>query len=232
MKLKDSTFAIIAEKKDSISHKWFKANLAKSQEMSYCNSGELYEYNKTLYICGYKSIEKAEEDGYCEPIYTESEFEALLKAEEDSMKDELFLSIEANEKILKEAATLNKSQISGVIDWINTWEQLKDTAIPLRFEEDFMSKLKAEQENERFDQVLQKGIDNSRLNEPLTETLNELEQKLDLAISKETPESLKEWLKTDHNPPEPQVTFTYQTAIDLLAYYTKIDKGIIKIEMP
>ena len=36
---------------------------------------------------------------------------------------------------------LNKEQIEKVIDWMNSWEQLKDTAIPLRFKEDFMKQL-------------------------------------------------------------------------------------------
>lgn len=31
-------------------------------------------------------------------------------------------------------------QIETVIDWMNTWEQLKDTAIPIRFKEDFTIK--------------------------------------------------------------------------------------------
>tara|TARA_R110002153_G_scaffold271657_1_gene439337 strand:+ start:115 stop:432 length:318 start_codon:yes stop_codon:yes gene_type:complete len=36
---------------------------------------------------------------------------------------------------------LNKEQIEKVIDWMNTWEQLKNTAIPLRFKEEFMKQL-------------------------------------------------------------------------------------------
>jgi len=32
-------------------------------------------------------------------------------------------------------------QIETVIDWMNTWEQLKDTVIPIRFKEDFANKL-------------------------------------------------------------------------------------------
>lgn len=35
---------------------------------------------------------------------------------------------------------LNENQIERVILWMNTWEQLKDTAIPIRFEEDFRMK--------------------------------------------------------------------------------------------
>jgi len=32
---------------------------------------------------------------------------------------------------------LTNEQIDVVINWMNTWEQLKDTAIPIRFKEDF-----------------------------------------------------------------------------------------------
>jgi hypothetical protein len=35
---------------------------------------------------------------------------------------------------------LTIDQIETVIDWMNTWEQLKDTAIPIRFKEDFTAK--------------------------------------------------------------------------------------------
>ncbi len=45
---------------------------------------------------------------------------------------------------------LNQEQIDLVIEWMNTWEQLKDTAIPLRFKEDFKFKyidLNTKQEN-------------------------------------------------------------------------------------
>ena len=76
MKLKDQTFAIIAEKQGSISHKWFKENAK-------CNSswmfiGEHYIYNKG--IKGRILTEKPKDI----PIYTESEFEALLKAEQEN----------------------------------------------------------------------------------------------------------------------------------------------------
>lgn len=35
---------------------------------------------------------------------------------------------------------LSHEQIEAVIQWMNTWEQLKDTAIPMRFKEDFLHK--------------------------------------------------------------------------------------------
>ena len=74
MKLKESTFAIIAEKKDSISHKWFEENAGGS---GWVFTGQHYVYSKGDY-----EIEKDRPKGI--PIYTESEFEALLKAEEFS----------------------------------------------------------------------------------------------------------------------------------------------------
>lgn len=35
---------------------------------------------------------------------------------------------------------LNKQQVEEVINWMNEWEQLKGTAIPMRFAEDFNPK--------------------------------------------------------------------------------------------
>lgn len=37
--------------------------------------------------------------------------------------------------------TLTQDQIIAVIAWMNTWEQLKDTAIPIRFKEDWVKQL-------------------------------------------------------------------------------------------
>jgi len=37
--------------------------------------------------------------------------------------------------------TLTTDQINAVIEWMNTWEQLKNSAIPLRFIEDFTNQL-------------------------------------------------------------------------------------------
>jgi hypothetical protein len=36
---------------------------------------------------------------------------------------------------------LTEEQINGVINWMNKWEQLKGTAIPIRFKEDFTEQL-------------------------------------------------------------------------------------------
>lgn len=41
-----------------------------------------------------------------------------------------------------EMKPLTPEQIKSVISWMNTWEQLKNTAIPLRFKEDFSNEYK------------------------------------------------------------------------------------------
>ena len=41
---------------------------------------------------------------------------------------------------------LTNEQIKAIIEWLNSWEQLKDTAIPLRFKEDFPVKDDVRQE--------------------------------------------------------------------------------------
>lgn len=45
---------------------------------------------------------------------------------------------------------LSPEQIEAVIQWMNTWEQLKDTAIPMRFKEDFLHKTDNERLCERL----------------------------------------------------------------------------------
>lgn len=42
---------------------------------------------------------------------------------------------------------LTYKQIEAVISWMNTWEQLRNTAIPMRFREDFTNKLQQAVEN-------------------------------------------------------------------------------------
>lgn len=37
---------------------------------------------------------------------------------------------------------LTDEQINAVINWMDSWEQLKDTAIPLRFKHDFSKSIK------------------------------------------------------------------------------------------
>ncbi len=36
---------------------------------------------------------------------------------------------------------LTRDQLQAQVDWLNTWEQLKDTAIPMRFYEQFSKNL-------------------------------------------------------------------------------------------
>ena len=38
---------------------------------------------------------------------------------------------------LHEMDNLTEKQIQLVIDWMNTWDQLRDTVIPIRFKDDF-----------------------------------------------------------------------------------------------
>ena len=149
MKLKDRTFAIIAEKQDSISHKWFKENAK-------CNSswrfiGEHYIYNKG--IKGSILTEKPKDI----PIYTESEFEALLKAEQENEATQTF---GGKDSIGKTAQTFPaKGDGNITLEGYSPLSNIKDP-------------VKATESN--------------------------------------------------------QVVFSYHAAIDLLAYYTKIDKGVIK----
>ena len=221
MKLKDSTFAIIAEKKDSISHKWFNQLLRPSLQFTW-----LAKY----YICkngvGNGQLHRPRKI----PIYTESEFEALLKAEQENERYketmdrviapqvlEMAKFKEENPNATEEEIETKRNELTKKYATIQTFGGMTSTG----------------ENAQTFPKKTVFGKENiAHKHPPLTETLSELERKLDLALSKETKQSLEEWLKTDHNPPEPQVTFTYQAAIDLLAYYTKIDKGIIKIEMP
>jgi len=76
MKLKDSTFAVIAEKQNSISHKWFNENVQTDygQWMWYCK----------YYICKNGELWGQDLEPKYIPIYTESEFEAILKAEQEN----------------------------------------------------------------------------------------------------------------------------------------------------
>ena len=62
-------------------------------------------------------------------------------------KINVILTKEAIEAVYDKIGTYNNSnagltdeQITAVVDWMNTWEQLKDTVIPIRFVEDFKRK--------------------------------------------------------------------------------------------
>ncbi len=153
MKLKEQTFAIIAEKKDSISHRWF-ISLSK---------GDGYLWTKGDYYVNYgngktDTFSKSWQPKHI-PIYTESQFEALLKAEQENEAKEITQEF--------------KDKFTGGVN--EAYEGCRESF------------------------------------QPLTE--------------------MPTWSKTVGFE-EPKVIISYQTAIDLLACYTKIDKGIIKIEMP
>lgn len=57
---------------------------------------------------------------------------------------ELMLAIHfaIQENYLKYPYYEDKVRIQAVVDWMNEWEQLKGTSIPIRFKEDFTSQLK------------------------------------------------------------------------------------------
>lgn len=81
MKLKEQTFAVIAEKQNSISHKWFISNTGSN--LSWGTNKEwtyLYYFGKWDF---YRTELKHSRN--C-PIYTESEFEELIKKEESEEK--------------------------------------------------------------------------------------------------------------------------------------------------
>lgn len=206
MKLKDSTFAIIAEKQGSISHKWIYGN---PDIYWYWNKGCYYEYDKgKVRYFNPRANEYPDKDI---PIYTEAEFEALLKAEQEN--ECIQRKITDSEQVMKNAETLSQKQIESVISWMNTWEQLRDTAIPLRFKEDFKNKLKAEQENEA------------------KEITQELMEKYNMLSGK--PKELTEmptWQKIVSGSDPKQITISYNLAIEYIAERLGVDKGIIKIE--
>ena len=156
MKLKDSTFAIIAEKENSISHKWIYGN---PDIYWYWNKGCYYEYDKgKVRYFNPRANEYPDKDI---PIYTESEFEALLKAEQDNEATQTF---GGKDSIGKTAQTFPAKGGGNIT--LEGFSPLSNIKGPVK--------------------------------------------------------------ATESN----QVVFSYHTAIDLLAYYTKIDKGLIKIEMP
>lgn len=58
--------------------------------------------------------------------------------------DKLILKMEENsalESRLLCVKPLTKEQLDAQVDWLNTWDQLRDTAIPMRFYEQFSKNL-------------------------------------------------------------------------------------------
>ncbi len=69
---------------------------------------------------------------------------------------------------------LTKSQIESVIEWMNTWEQLKYTVIPIRFKEDYTKKLQQADVSDSY-VVFEDSYDNEGLVQ-LSVTLPTLEK--------------------------------------------------------
>ncbi len=55
---------------------------------------------------------------------------------------------------------LSEEQLQAQVDWLNTWEQLKDTAIPMRFYEQFSKNLQLDglEENISLWNKIKKGF--------------------------------------------------------------------------
>lgn len=106
MSLKDTTFAVIAEKPNSAAHKWFIEN-CKDKSIGWHMKGGYYIYDaKSKYwnLYEYKP-EKVS------TIYTESEFEQLLKEEENRKLVKVLQSEELNINAeINQAIELLKSQ--------------------------------------------------------------------------------------------------------------------------
>ena len=203
MKLKDSTFAIIAEKKDSISHKWFNKNIKKhnkEQHVFWEHKNEYYLYDKGVFI---RYTENRPKDV---TIYNESEFEALLKAEQE------------NERYKE---TMDRVIAPQVLEMAKFKEEN-----PNATEEEIETK--RNELTKKYATIQTFGGMTSTGENAQTFPKNTIFGKEGIAHKHPISEMKDPVKSTESN----QVTFTYQTAIDLLAYYTKIDKGIIKIEMP
>jgi len=79
-------------------------------------------------------------DFRCCKLVTTQEFLKLI-GREDLIKSKTVKLSELTFKTFNfSSANLSDLQIEKVIEWMNTWEQLKDTAIPIRFKEDFTIK--------------------------------------------------------------------------------------------
>lgn len=92
------------------------------------------------------------------------------------------ISISQSKTKLKNNNTmLSKEQIQEVVNWMNGWEQLKGTAIPLRFKEEFLAKqLKSSPQPSMslIDEIRSIGKDTDE------ETLRMLQHNFDQTINK------------------------------------------------
>ena len=101
MKLKEQTFAVIAEKKNSISHKWFNENgeIENGQWMWYCK----------YYICKNGELWGQDSKPKDIPIYTESQFEELIKKEESEAGTQTFSEIKTRPLVSNTLGIISES---------------------------------------------------------------------------------------------------------------------------
>jgi hypothetical protein len=104
MKLKEQTFAVIAEKKGSISHEWFVKNCLDTVQWG--GKGYYYVYARGNYII---PLNKPTDI----PIYRESEFEELIKQEESEHFDQVLQKGIDNSRLNKEEREENKLENSA-----------------------------------------------------------------------------------------------------------------------
>ena len=106
MKLKEQTRAVIAERQGSISHKWFEKHYGSGWEFI----GEYYVNLPNDDSLEYKIEDKEPNDI---PIYTESEFEELIKKEESEHFDQVLQKGIDNSRLNKEEREENKLENSA-----------------------------------------------------------------------------------------------------------------------
>jgi hypothetical protein len=78
---------------------------------------------------------------------------------------------------------LTEDQIQVVIEWMNTWEQLKDTAIPIRFKEDFMPK---EDKMQRYRNIVNTIVSSYGSGISLDDTANYLKNQIEPTLNPNT----------------------------------------------
>lgn len=167
MKLKDSTFAIIAEKKDSISHKWFNENLQKGQSKPIGDDwSDIMEFQGGLWINFYKSIP----DNYGHKIYTESEFEALLKSEQENGRFEQVLQ----KGIDNSRLNLEEKHKCKYCGGMFSGDDEKCYKNPNHKEADILEGVKVEAKADYSKEAF--GTENIVINKPIEFTLNEPKQ--------------------------------------------------------
>lgn len=99
------------------------------------------------------------------------------------------------------SAKLSQFQINKVIEWMNAWEQLKDTAIPIRFAEDFRAK-----DFDDFDDASDPKR-NFKISEIVDKVVELSKEKLEFDL----PKSIEQFLFTENG-----IKFKYKEAKNLL----------------